>query len=596
MKHCFEALDLKPIASPRSITGNARKVINQFYRDRNYEPVLKLAEDYVSFEDRPWNMWEMYRYLDQRFPNSYFILTIRDPESWWRSTEHWITVAKPEMGQLYQRHLRTTDISKGSMVESYLRYNEEIRQYFNGTNKLLEFNLEAGDEWKKLCHFLDQPIPLRSFPHVNRQKYTDADSVRIRESRLLRRGIQCQACKHITLPAKKSSPGTDRGAGHKQLRRVVIHRLRSWNNSVKRLLLPFNSYIHRWFYSIHSARQSLHSGTTSRDFSGHKPIDSQEFAVVSCFFNPGGSQRRVENFKAFHDGILATGVRCVVVELAFGTTPFQLGEHEDIIQLRTNDVMWHKEALLNIGIRRLLAAGTEKIAWLDGDIIFDDTDWAYHIARELDEVNLCQVFSTVEIVGEDGSTPEVGPSAIKYYKDTGKYFTQNPRSLRGLLRGHLRGGQSGFGWAARAEVFDKTLLYDRVIVGGGDKLILAASLTDNLADERLGALTHSTIRCELCGHRNYSEAYSDSFLDWAKGWSEAVGAKVGYANLHISDMYHGKRSDRKYMTRRDLLYRHNYDPNSDISLDDTGLLDWTSEKSELHHDIEAYFLSRREDV
>ena len=101
---------------------------------------------------------------------------------------------------------------------------------------------------------------------------------------------------------------------------------------------------------------------------------------------------------------------------------------------------------------------------------------------------------------------------------------------------------------------------------------------------------------DVGGHQNRSAAYREHFLDWARQWSGAVDGAVDYARLHISDMYHGKRDDRGYMTRHDILYRHEFDPAADLVSDATGGLAWAAGKDQLKQGVEAYFLSRREDV
>lgn len=604
MKQCFEFLGLTPVAAPTNCGPNARQLRHQFFKDRDYEPLLKLAENYRSFEDRPWNMWEMYRHLDMRFPDSLFILTAREPESWWRSTEQWITVSKPDVMSLYQLHLRVSDPGKDSMVASYLRYNTEVTRYFEGTGKLLRFDLAAGDGWEKLCLFLGLAVPDRDFPHANRQSYDTEDERATERKRLMRNGVLCQACAHVTpvnnLPIRvghNAAASTATG----RIRALAKARARKLRRKMKegsRSLLV--SAATRMFYDLHriscvvSKRNSPRNSRIPR--LADNPRDDRELAVVACFFNPSGSQRRVANFQAFQASIQASGVHCLFVELALCARPFQLEDGDNVIRLRSQSVMWHKERLLNIGIRQLLAEGYKKIAWLDGDIIFTCPDWPARVATELDAVNLCQVFGTVAIAGENNRSPMIGTSAIKYFLEKGAFFLQSPRNLAGLLAGRLRGGQSGFGWAARAEVLQKALLFDRAIVGGGDKLILGASLCDDFSDPRFEALTHSSIACELCGHRNRSVAYVQSFLDWAVKWHGAVDGRVGYVDLHIEDMYHGKRSDRKYLLRRDILFRHDFDPARDLAEDDAGCLAWGSEKSALHQDVESYFLSRREDV
>ncbi len=167
-----------PPASPE------RHVANRALFDHgDYEPALQLAEPYRAFQDRPFNVWEMYRKLDERYPGSRFVLTSRSPETWWRSVDHWIHVAKPHIAKRYVEHLRVDDDSKTAMIDGYERYNQEVRNYFTGRTDFLELDFERGDGWKPLCELLELPVPDEPVPHRNRQSYDENDRRRFLEQR-----------------------------------------------------------------------------------------------------------------------------------------------------------------------------------------------------------------------------------------------------------------------------------------------------------------------------------------------------------------------------------------------------------------------------
>lgn len=602
LKHCFQALGLTPIASPTTYVREERKQIRHFLQHKNYVEMLDLAENYKSFEDRPWNMWSMYRRLHERFPDSLFILTVRDTESWWRSTEHWITIRKPKVLPLYQLHLRVQQLSKESMIASYLRYHAEVESYFEGTGKLLTMNFEQGDGWDKLCNFLAVSVPQEEFPHANKQKYTVEDAKAHTAKSRLKHGLECQACHHLTVIRKnRPSKGKRKSPGSKfvyssVLRRRIRQRVRKISpeklrNSVTGRQIFYGT--HRLLRSLKMSLPNSFNGARRRQKSR---ISRNELAVVSCLFNPNDSPARIKNFRTFLAGVKASGVQCLVVELAFGSSPFQIVDHDPVIRVRTDSVLWHKERLLNIGIQQLLSEGVKKIVWLDGDIVFEEPDWPEEISGRLEHANLCQIFDSVSIQAHREGPPTVAPSSVKYFRENGRLFTQAPVRIKDLLRGMLKGGQSGFGWAARSEVLEKVLLFENAIVGGADKLMLAASLADDLTDNRFGSLTRSNIPCSACGHRNRSVEYSINVMQWAQQWSVAVNGEVDYGRLHIRDMYHGRRSDKGYMKRHDILYRHKFDPATDLKSGASGCLEWSSSQRQLRREVEAYFLSRRDDV
>ena len=73
------------------------------------------------------------------------------------------------MNYAYGVNIPTED-NKEYMIERYNKRNNEIIEYFKQNNgKLLVLNIEEEeDPWKLLCEFLDEPIPDKPFPHLNK--------------------------------------------------------------------------------------------------------------------------------------------------------------------------------------------------------------------------------------------------------------------------------------------------------------------------------------------------------------------------------------------------------------------------------------------
>ena len=119
-----------------------------------YDMCYKLAPQYDAFADNPWPI--VYKEMDEKYPGSKFILTLRPVDEWYASIRQhfqdkktpmreWIYGAGSPMGneRLYK--------------ERYLRHYAEVRAHFkNRQSSLLEFNLVGGDGWKQLCAFLDK--------------------------------------------------------------------------------------------------------------------------------------------------------------------------------------------------------------------------------------------------------------------------------------------------------------------------------------------------------------------------------------------------------------------------------------------------------
>ncbi len=110
---------------------------------------------------------EKYQDLDQRFPGSKFILSIREKEDWLASCEYRIGMAvnvSNKTRELLQRIYGTETFDRKRFSETYDNYHEEVQQYFRGRkDALMIFDLCGGDGFAKLCPFLGKEIPAVAF-------------------------------------------------------------------------------------------------------------------------------------------------------------------------------------------------------------------------------------------------------------------------------------------------------------------------------------------------------------------------------------------------------------------------------------------------
>jgi hypothetical protein len=329
-----------------------------------------------------------------------------------------------------------------------------------------------------------------------------------------------------------------------------------------------------------------------------RPLD--DMAVVCCYFNPCGYRSRRENYRLFRRALEPCGLAVLTVELAIGEAPFDLAdEGGEFLRLRGPDVLWQKERLLNVGIRELLGRGYRRIVWLDADVLFDDPEgWPHRVAVELERAMLCQVFGQVLVDQGPRLDPLIGVSAVRYLGATERMLHQARRlpSLRHPFG--LPPGRSGFGWAARAELLESVELYDASVVGGGDWLIYAAAYAADRQRWSLARLLLETSSppCPHCGRIAAAPRFVEHYGEWARRWSAAVDGRIGFADQTLRTLYHGDRRHRRYLDRRDILLRHDFDPARDLALEANGCWSWGSAKSDLHREVADYFLDRREDA
>ena len=130
-----------------------------------FDPALD-AHD--AFEDWPWPL--AYRHAVERFGKSAkFILTVRaSAENRRRSLEDHAYGVDPLRSMRLAIGRYRPFGHEAEMIRIYEDHNREVRAFFaDRADQLLEFCLEAGDGWDKLCLFLGRPRPDVPVPHAN---------------------------------------------------------------------------------------------------------------------------------------------------------------------------------------------------------------------------------------------------------------------------------------------------------------------------------------------------------------------------------------------------------------------------------------------
>lgn len=110
--------------------------------------------------------------LDEQYPGSKFILTVRPIDDWIDSRRRHVqrNVRRKEAGEYNGTFL---EVKEDEWREDWYRQVSQARSYFNGRSDFLEYDIVAGLGWEPLCSLLDVPEPKTEFPWVNRTKPVD---------------------------------------------------------------------------------------------------------------------------------------------------------------------------------------------------------------------------------------------------------------------------------------------------------------------------------------------------------------------------------------------------------------------------------------
>lgn len=150
------------------------KDINQFVIDRilGKHPTLVLPwlNNIDCLTDTP--VCVIYKDLEKAYPNSKFILTIRDHHTWLKSMKALLAKSKNKRGypQQIDNYLYGTNTFKPNTIKNhYENYVTEAKNYFKKKpQKLLVWNLCENPKWSILCNFLKCEKPHKPFPHKNK--------------------------------------------------------------------------------------------------------------------------------------------------------------------------------------------------------------------------------------------------------------------------------------------------------------------------------------------------------------------------------------------------------------------------------------------
>jgi hypothetical protein len=123
----------------------------------------------------------VYRELDQSYPGSKFIMTVRDRKAWLASCERfWREVLVPGQEQQPDPGVReyidfiddwiygATRFDRERFAAVYDEYTRGVRERFRGREEaLLQLDVCGGDGWERLAPFLGAAVPEFPFPHEN---------------------------------------------------------------------------------------------------------------------------------------------------------------------------------------------------------------------------------------------------------------------------------------------------------------------------------------------------------------------------------------------------------------------------------------------
>lgn len=360
---------------------------------------------------------------------------------------------------------------------------------------------------------------------------------------------------------------------------------------------------HAAYHEPHPASLHVHPRHTEPEYDCRMDAAAHDqLWVITAISNPVRFKSRFALYRKFRHHITKElKLHLITVECAFGDrehhiTDDQLdtvviaGEEDGVrtidVRVRNHSQVWLKESLQNIGAR-FLPDSCRYVLFADADIEFCNKHIATEIVNALQVFKVVQPFETAADLGPQGQIIGVHRSfgwchangwPWRPRLDTcGYYSAKKPQGVG--CEGFGVPFHPGWGLALRRDVLDKLQMLEVGLLGAGDHHMCGALI----------GKAHLTFPKGI--HENYKKAV----LAWQDRAKEVVNGSFGWVDGTILHGFHGAKANRRYVSRWDILIRHQYDPETDVFKNALGVTELRDNKPALRDAIRAYFCQRDED-
>lgn len=326
--------------------------------------------------------------------------------------------------------------------------------------------------------------------------------------------------------------------------------------------------------------------------------------VVCAVSNPARYKTRYTLYKKFKHHITAElGLNLLTVEAAYGDRDFQLtddcipdtvltttldsGVKTIDVRVRNASHIWLKENLWNVGARHL-PCDCRYVLFADADIEFLNPHIASEIVHALQEYKVVQPFESAADLGPQGQITDVHKSFGWCFVQgwewrpepdgKGGYGAKRPDNVpHRRAFGNL--WHPGFAMAFRRSVLDKLPLLETGVLGAGDHHMCGALIG----------------RARLTLPSGIHDNYKREVMAWQDRAAAVVNKNFGFVPGTIVHHFHGSKTNRRYVSRWDVLVNNKFDPQADVYRNAQGVLELEDRNPELRDAMRAYFRQRNED-
>ena len=194
-------------------------------------------------------------------------------------------------------------------------------------------------------------------------------------------------------------------------------------------------------------------------------------------------------------------------------------------------------------IKYLLPKDWKAVAWIDADVEFESAHWASDTLKILNGgKDFIQLF-----------THAIDMSYTKQIMNTftgfGYQYSKNFKKGQGANYWH-----PGFAWACNRTAYEKIGgILELGIMGSGDNI-----------------MCHTFIKK---APESLKTGMSPGYVEFVTELQERFdGVRLGYVPGNIRHYFHGKKENRNYYGREDILIKYQFDPYTFMTVDSKGLI------------------------
>ena len=297
--------------------------------------------------------------------------------------------------------------------------------------------------------------------------------------------------------------------------------------------------------------------------------------VIAVCENPMRYHSRYRLFREWRDAMEKTdNVIVYTVEAAYKDRHFEVTDSDNPrhLQLHSHQPIWHKENMQNLAIKTLLPKDWAYVCTCDADVFFQNPGWALESIHQMQDYSVIQPWSHCVDHGYHGEALQMFNSFC-FQHLRGEQKQTHPSQP-------YKYAHTGYAWCYRRDFYEAVQQFlDWCILGSADHHQAFALIGE----------VNKTI------HKGMTPNFFKLCYEWQYLAYRHTNGLLGYVPGTIDHKFHGKKAQRKYRERWQILVDNHFDPIKDIVHDTQGVVKVVG-KPHLVHECRMYMRHRNEDT